>query len=557
MSHYRRRTQCRSVIVAACLQARLRQWVMLLFSSCFTDCIPCRLDYHFTLQVHKSICWSEHSYTMALLLFFSLLMMAYALPLEELRIRSATSCGGDTSLRQCGSGLPSSFCCAQDTTCLRLDGTSTLSVVCCPAGQDCSRIAAITCNVTLQNATLFPASPMHALDLTGALPRCGDACCPYGYECQSNACVVAQSSSATSSQLMATSALATLSTNTATSTASTLSSALQPTISATATAAATASKSTFSGRSFAAGFLPGIILGVALLAVILLWLFRRSQTKANDSSASEKPKRRPHHRQISGPVVHPQYGERTAFVRRPTEQQVATQAEVDDTDRGLATAGSLRKFRVASLFHRSPNPTPSTFQTVPTPKLSSLPLSLRRGSITPPHALRTKQSNHSLRRQMTQKQASPPDDQDQRRRRDDERQERPDLPHQNSQETINIQMTMPRDSPSAYEHYPTPLLRPFFPPAQNRGKDTGTADGSKNGMWLSYRLPPEPTPARLRDGNGLGTPYTPSKYGAKSNADSLRVPGAADGRGFNRDTTFSSLLRQAGIRQSELVGSRK
>jgi hypothetical protein len=92
----------------------------------------------------------------------------------------------------CGNGLPSNFCCGSDSTCIVLAGNTT--VLCCPkpatpASGDgtCSQLRPITCDLSQQNATQFPASGIKTTALHGELPSCGGSCCPFGYSCNTTA----------------------------------------------------------------------------------------------------------------------------------------------------------------------------------------------------------------------------------------------------------------------------------------------------------------------------------------------------------------------------------
>lgn len=191
------------------------------------------------------------------------------------------------------------------------------------------------------------------------------------------------------------------------------------------------------------------------------------------------------------------------------------------------------EFRIASLVHKGPKPTNNGFGTTSSPIVRPLPVSLRRGSITPPRFLRTKQGNHSLRRQLPDYQSpvsrSPSDV-------SRENQQPNSVRHQTSQETINIQMSLPREPSNRL----VPPTRPLFAPSKNR-------DVGKPGLWLSYRLPPEPATARVQD----ATFYTPSKYGNHGGDD---TPIGARGNQSNRTTTFGDLMERAGIRRSESLG---
>lgn len=111
-----------------------------------------------------------------------------------LSARALTACL--TGYTACGQGLPSDFCCKGNSqACKPFNGGR--SAVCCPTGSDCSTIQPIACNIQLLNVTAFPASPIHTSDLTGTMQPCGqNACCPMGFDCQSNnVCVLNSTSS--------------------------------------------------------------------------------------------------------------------------------------------------------------------------------------------------------------------------------------------------------------------------------------------------------------------------------------------------------------------------
>ncbi|KAI4601406.1 hypothetical protein KJ359_011535 [Pestalotiopsis sp. 9143b] len=76
---------------------------------------------------------------------------------------------GDASYSKCPqAGLPSNFCCKPGTSCISLAGNTT--ILCCPEGDDCSTIAAIVCDVQLQNATSAPDAVVKTTALTSKLP---------------------------------------------------------------------------------------------------------------------------------------------------------------------------------------------------------------------------------------------------------------------------------------------------------------------------------------------------------------------------------------------------
>ncbi|KAL4804860.1 hypothetical protein BDV18DRAFT_142690 [Aspergillus unguis] len=125
------------------------------------------------------------------------------------RADADTSSG--SSQKCSGTGLPDNFSCSASSTCISIDGGS--SVICCPEGQDCSYIQPITCDVTKQNATLHPDNVIKTTRLDDDLPTCGNACCPFGYTCQGNFCAMDDTASSTSSQTESTSSSITTSTS--------------------------------------------------------------------------------------------------------------------------------------------------------------------------------------------------------------------------------------------------------------------------------------------------------------------------------------------------------
>ncbi|OJJ89369.1 uncharacterized protein ASPGLDRAFT_31072 [Aspergillus glaucus CBS 516.65] len=221
------------------------------------------------------------------------------------------------SYKQCGnSNFPGSFCCSSSSTCMSFDDSS--SVICCEDGEDCNSIATISCDVQQQNATLHPQSPIKTTRLDDDLPKCGDYCCPFGYECRESdgrsACVLdsTSSSSSASSPSSTSSSTSTFKTSTRASTASTTSatatdeaSSTSDTIAVIPTAApesktskqessssspspsalpdtSTLSKSnncpSFPTPAILAGFFPGAIFGAALAFLIPHCLRKRRQS---------------------------------------------------------------------------------------------------------------------------------------------------------------------------------------------------------------------------------------------------------------------------------------
>lgn len=130
--------------------------------------------------------------------------------LKALRQRQRTNTDScPANFDQCGDGLPSEFCCRSTDSCIALADKS--SVLCCPDGGTCSSIQPITCSLAVQNATAYPTSSVHSIDLDGSLPVCGrdssgsDTCCPFGYSCnEQSVCVLTQTETPVSTGILAT-----------------------------------------------------------------------------------------------------------------------------------------------------------------------------------------------------------------------------------------------------------------------------------------------------------------------------------------------------------------
>lgn len=130
--------------------------------------------------------------------------------LKALRQRQSSSEGScPSNFDQCGDGLPSEFCCRSTDTCIPLADKT--AVLCCPDGGTCSSIRPITCSVAVQNATAYPTSSVHSIDLDGTLPVCGrdssgsDTCCPFGYSCnEESICVLTQTETPVSTGILST-----------------------------------------------------------------------------------------------------------------------------------------------------------------------------------------------------------------------------------------------------------------------------------------------------------------------------------------------------------------
>lgn len=501
----------------------------------------------------------------------------------------------DTASVSCGASFPDDFTCPQSTSCLPLNTTSSVkAVLCCPAGQDCSVIAPISCEQSAQNATTLPDSELHA-DPTMPLQTCGSACCPMGYTCQNNQCY-AQSASAAAAAASSASSSSTASTTSSAPSSSSSGAAASSTNGASVTAGASSSpvdgsksgsSTKFSGASFAAGFVPGILLGALLAACLLLCLFRKKH-RSSDSYINEKQSprdtltdlgtlsRRPtaHGRSISEPTIDPSVGHRTDFLRNtpPRIPPLPLQTSYTVEATGPVTPARTPK-AVRALFSRSPflNQTPASPQSTQPP----LPGHLKRGTlsfkISPVRALKKQKSMHSLRRQMTEVS------------RNSSRRLRPDVSQNGSTETI--QVLMPSNEPYTPDQRPTRTTTEDAPGTldssiyrpHNSDSTWRTSGGSisppqaaapvqyaSSSRYPTQTFTPTRPPGRGAGSGGgaaegrLGTPYTPSGYNPNGKTWVTDVLISDDGGlkvvrdAQKRDTTFSGMMERAGLRKSDL-----
>lgn len=460
--------------------------------------------------------------------------------------RRADTCGGDSSLTQCGGDFPSDFCCGSGTQCLLLNTTSSIqAALCCPAGQDCQIIAPIGCDKGLQNATSNPTSQLHAQPPT-ELQSCGQSCCPMGYTCQNSVCQAQTKQQAASSSVLPTS--------TAGLTTSTGSSTTSATASSTSGASVTplpvgsakmeSENDAFSGKSFAAGFVPGIILGLLAAGAIVFCLLRRDRRKSR-SYVDEKHNsgrdtltdlgpptisRKPtfHGRSISEPTADASMGHRTEFLNftPPRDENAGAQNgptgymmhvhSPPDTNPNPATGNNPAPKQKGWLSH-----SPFVNQArSPIPTHSPVPAHLKRGtlsfSISPVRALRKQRSMHSLRRQ----------NQADRSNSKRSQQPRADVSRSDSTgstETIKVLMDTPREhqyqpQQQSSQHPPRiPLPVNLSSTAQQQPQQQ---PASAAGTWAtttssSPSPTSSPTPIDI-DSTASSPTYTPTRPGCNS-----------------------------------------
>jgi len=171
----------------------------------------------------------------------------------------------DSSFVACSrAGLPADFCCPTGQTCIPLAANTT--VLCCPNTQDCSTIRPITCDIQLQNITIHPDNTLKTTVFNVALSTCGNGCCPFGFNCNSNGDCVMNADQ--------TEAPGAISSTTPSSTASTK--PTSPSSSSSNTPIPfTAQCNKFPATAVVAGFFPGLALGAGLALLFVYCINRR------------------------------------------------------------------------------------------------------------------------------------------------------------------------------------------------------------------------------------------------------------------------------------------
>ncbi|CAG8898043.1 unnamed protein product [Penicillium egyptiacum] len=286
----------------------------------------------------------------------------------DLFSRSSGAC--PSSFTRCGNTkLPNDFCCPSDSTCISLDEGS--SSICCPAGQDCHYISPITCDIEQQNVTGYPESVIKTTRLADSLPKCGDACCPFGYTCQGdNTCSLNKKTSSTATESVSSSSTTTSSLTMATSSPTpdtTITPVPSPSSekSANSSAALSTSCSSFPAGAIAAGFFPGAVFG-AVAALLITFCFRRAR---KDECEIQEGKTGPNWSQrsssgailyISNPIPQDDTSYRTDFLRSPPR---AKRSSIGG--RSTRTMIHRTSSRVRSLFSGYPRQNPRLDNDVP------------------------------------------------------------------------------------------------------------------------------------------------------------------------------------------------
>ena len=288
------------------------------------------------------------------------------------------TCGGVQGLSQCGGNFPSSFCCQTSTTCFGFNNNQ--SVICCPT-KDCAVTNALSCEISAYNATLNPSTPMHLTNLSVQLASCGtNTCCPPGYTCNGNECVLNSlfaSLSAATSTAKATSIPTPTAVTVASATAIATSSPSKPPGSSATNDAASSNQ--FPIPAVLVGVISGLVGGILLAAVIGYLCYRRKSKKKeatddDDDSSSFGP--------IAAKVSDPIYVDST------TRTDFLRQARKSRSTQGSTASSPMS--RVRSLFSKTPQLSPRRFGDEP------LSAGLEEVS-TPPRQIRREPSMESIK----------------------------------------------------------------------------------------------------------------------------------------------------------------
>ena len=211
------------------------------------------------------------------LFFYQLASFSHALALQPRQDVQTLS------LQKCPN-IP--FSCQQGTECLPTTSKNT-TVVCCPSGSNCNIISQIPCDISQQNATEYPNNQVHTTQLDEQLPTCDSQCCPLGYNCAGNLCVIQPQSGSSSSAPSLVPPVATAGPSTTVSStmpSTTLSPIVDP--------ADDQQQHSNNTKSIAIGVPVALVLA-GLLGVAILWfLKRRKRQQAASSYVNEKPLRR-------------------------------------------------------------------------------------------------------------------------------------------------------------------------------------------------------------------------------------------------------------------------
>ncbi|CVK93044.1 hypothetical protein FPRO06_02780 [Fusarium proliferatum] len=338
-----------------------------------------------------------------------------ALPANSIFARQDTCDADQTS---CNSDI-ANFCCPKGNSCRLLAGKTT--AVCCPSGQTCNVIQPITCDIRGQDQREFPNAPVKTVVFNLDLEKCGQKCCPFGYSCEDEQCVIDkdQTNVPEGAELPnETSTPVPSAITTATGAIETISISAAPSTSAEPTAAVGSgndssdkdgdSKSDNSGpatTSIVGGVVGGSI--ILLIIAVVIFLYVRRQNK-RDAQGSEKGSHIYGHGRrstsdasfgniISEPISQPNSYRADFILKTPSTQRSSIVPA-----RQLSSAGTRLNAPPPRIRISIPNPFDSPN---PSPNAQPSPLdneeSLRHGNVRLPPIRAMKGSSYCSRRPST------------------------------------------------------------------------------------------------------------------------------------------------------------
>ncbi|KAI0175614.1 hypothetical protein GGR52DRAFT_319561 [Hypoxylon sp. FL1284] len=273
----------------------------------------------------------------SLAVMFAATASASSIRPDMLLSRADETCAADGYARCAQTGLPDNFCCETGSTCLVLAGNTT--VLCCPKGSACAKISAITCDITLQDASVNPAAEIKTTALDSELEKCGTQCCPFGYHCDGTICLKNDDQSEKPSPAPKPSGTSTAASSTRTSnpTSSTTVAVSGITSSAPSTSEtpAPSTESTSNTARIVGGVVGGVIGLVIIIVAVVVLRFRRRKRERREVGQKHELQRHNSSTSsfgniISAPVPHAEYpSQRIDFL--------AKRSQASGSTRGTAT----------------------------------------------------------------------------------------------------------------------------------------------------------------------------------------------------------------------------
>ncbi|EGS17361.1 uncharacterized protein CTHT_0066840 [Thermochaetoides thermophila DSM 1495] len=243
--------------------------------------------------------------------------------------------------------FPNNFCCPAGQTCLALAGNTT--ILCCPNNVSCRRIAPIPCEISLQDVSKNPDAVIKTTALNVPLGKCANACCPFGYSCKDDECVMNDDQSKVPEGFKPSTTVAL--TPTSTSEASLATSRLSSTSTSPTSTAISVPAEDGGEEGKKSGIPVGAIAGGVTAAVVIIMgtailacIFYRKRQAANSSPKSK-------HSYISAPIP---YGEtiRTDF----NAKAAAKNANYDSEFEPDSVTGAVLKDRMTPSVSQGASP---------------------------------------------------------------------------------------------------------------------------------------------------------------------------------------------------------